>query len=185
MKGYELPTSLSVGGVEYLIRTDYRAVLDVLCAMNDAELDGRGRTAVLLMIMFPELEKMPPEHHEEAIRAACEFIDMGQRDDGKPHPKLVDWEQDAGIIVPAVNNASHTEVRALPYLHWWTFWGYFMEIGESLFSSVLSVRIKKSKHKKLEKWEDEFYREHRELVDLQAKETAEERAAREDIEKWL
>ena len=35
---WEFPTSLNVGGVEYEIRTDYRAVLDLLTALNDPEL---------------------------------------------------------------------------------------------------------------------------------------------------
>ena len=98
---------------------------------------------------------------------------------------MIDWEQDAPIIVPAVNSVAHTEVRSVEYMHWWTFWGYFMEVGESLLSSVLNIRDKKAKHKKLEKYEQEFYRENKELIDFKRRETEEEKAARESIEKWL
>lgn len=185
MIGYDLPTSVCVGGVEYPIRTDFRAVLDVLCAMNDPELDGRAKSIVLIQIMFPEWQDIPADHLEECCKQACEFIDCGQKDDGRPHPKMIDWEQDAPIIVPAVNSVAHTEIRAVPYLHWWTFWGYFMEVGESLLSSVLNIRDKKARHKKLEKWEQEFYRENKALIDFKRKETEEEKAARESIEKWL
>ena len=76
------------------------------------------------------------------------------------------WEQDAGMIVPAVNRVAGCEVRALPYLHWWTFLGYYMEIGDGLFAQVLNIRQKKSKGKKLEKWEKEFYRENKKIIDL-------------------
>lgn len=185
MTGYSLPTSVRVGADEYPIRTDFRAVLDVLCAMNDPELDGQMRTIVLVQIMFPHWKDIPSEHLEECCKQALDFIAMGQQDDDKPHPKLIDWEQDAPIIVPAVNSVAHTEIRALPYLHWWTFWGYFMEVRESLLSSVLSIRQKKAKHKKLDKYEQEYYRENKELIDFKRKETAEEKAARESIEKWL
>lgn len=185
MTGYTLPTSVCVGGVEYPIRTDFRAVLDVLMAMNDPELDGRGKAVVLMEIMFPDWQSIPLEHLEECCKQVCEFIDCGNHDDGRHHPKMIDWEQDAPLIVPAVNSVAHMEVRSVEYMHWWTFWGYFMSVGESLLSSVLEIRQKKAKHKKLEKYEQEFYRENKHLIDFNRKESEEEKAARESIEKWL
>ena len=50
----------------------------------------------------------------------------------------MDWDQDAPLIVPAINKVLGGEVRAMPYLHWWTFVGAYMEIGEGVFSSVLA-----------------------------------------------
>ena len=44
--------------------------------------------------------------------------------------------------------------------------GLFMEIGESLFSAVTNIREKKSKGKKLDDWEKEFYLGNKEIVDL-------------------
>ena len=61
-------------------------------------------------------------------------------------------------------------------MHWWTFLGYFSEIGEGLFSQVINIRTKKSKGKKLEKWEREFYNEHKEMIDLKRVISAEEQA---------
>lgn len=127
---YDLPTSLEIGGVGYPIRSDFRAILDILIAASDPELDDLGKAIVMLQIMFPDWEKIPPEHIEEACKKACDFIDCGKKDDGKPKPRMIDWEQDASLIVPAVNGVAHTEVRALPYLHWWTFFGYF-KIGRA------------------------------------------------------
>lgn len=185
MNAYELPTSLCVGGVEYSIRSDFRAVLDVLVSANDPELDQEMKAWVMLQIMFPDLEQIPEEHLSEACTKVCEFIDCGQKDDGKPKPRLLDWEQDGSMIVPAVNNVAHTEIRALPYLHWWTFWGYFMQIGESLMSSVISIRQKKAKREKLEKWEEKFYKENRDLIDLKTKQTEAMQQEKESILKWL
>ena len=185
MNAYELPTSLCVGGVEYSIRSDFRAVLDVLVSANDPELDQEMKAWVMLQIMFPDLEQIPEEHLSEACIKVCEFIDCGQKDDGKPKPRLLDWEQDGAMIVPAVNNVAHTEIRALPYLHWWTFWGYFMQIGESLMSSVISIRQKKAKHEKLEKWEEKFYKENRELIDLKTTQTEEIQQEKDSLLKWL
>lgn len=179
MTGYSLPTSICVCGEEYPIRTDFRAVLDVLVAMNDKELDGWAKSIVLLQIMFPDWQSIPDNHLEECIEKVCDFIDCGQQDDGKPHPKMIDWEQDAPIIVPAVNSVAHTEVRSCEYLHWWTFWGYFISIGESLLSSVLNIRQKISKHEKLEKNEKEFYQENRELINFRN-----DQQTNDDMEFW-
>ena len=185
MNAYELPTSLCIGGASYDIRTDFRVVLDVLMAVNDPELDDEAKAIVMLQIMFVDVEQIPPEHLGEACQKVCEFIDCGQKEDGAPKPRLIDWQQDASMIVPAVNSVAHTEIRALPYLHWWTFLGYFMQIGEGLMSSVISIRQKKAKHAKLEKWEEDFYKENKALVDLKTVETEEQRAEKESILKWL
>ena len=90
--------------------------------------------------------------------------------------KTIDWEQDEGLIFPEINRAAGGEVRALDYLHWWTFLGYFSSMGECLYSQVLNIRQKRAKGKKLEKWEQEFFRSHKELIVIREKLTAEEQA---------
>lgn len=166
MTFYDLPTSLTIGGVEREIRSDFRAVLDVLISMNDPDLSEQAKTEVLIKIMYPGWRDIPPEHLGEAARKACEFIDCGQRDDGKNHPCLIDWEKDSTLIIPAVNKVACTDVRAIPNLHWWTFFGYFMEIGDSTISTVIHIREKKSQGKKLEKWEQEFYKKNKDIIQI-------------------
>lgn len=179
-----LQKSLNIGGRDYPIRYQFGAVLDVLAAHNDPDLDEDEKAEVLLTIMYPDFKSIPQELWGEALKKACEFIDCGQRSEGH-RPRLVDWEQDADIIFPAINNVAGMEVRAFPDLHWWTFWGYFMSIGDSLFSTVLHIRKKKSSHKKLDKWEEQFYRENRHLVDMRSPETEAVKAEKENILKWL
>lgn len=45
---WNLPHSIELGGEQYEIRTDYRAILDILRAMADPELDENDRAEVLL-----------------------------------------------------------------------------------------------------------------------------------------
>lgn len=176
MGAWDLPTSIEVHGIEYNIRSDFRAIIDILTAMNDPDLfePGTGeneqnliKAMVMLDILF--CEEIPVEDWQEACDKASEFIDMGMPEDKNP-VRVMDWEQDAKLILPAVNKVAGTEIRSLPYVHWWTFMGYYMEIGECLFSSVLNIRHKKSKCKKLEKWETEFYKENKAIIDLKSKE---------------
>ena len=122
------------------------------------------------------------EHLEEAILQAKWFVDCGQEDDDKnPARKVMDWEQDEPILFPAINKVAGMETRATPYIHWWTFAGYFMEIEEGTFSTVLGIRQKKAKGKKLEKWEQEFYRNNKKLCDIRKRYTDEEQA---EIDYW-
>ena len=178
MEVWELPTSIVVGGIDYEIRTDFRAVLDILKTFNDPDFENDEKWIVCLTILYVDFGNMPPQDYEEAIEKAIEFIDMGIKDDGKKQPHVMDWEHDAPVIIPSVNRVLGKEIRAMQYLHWWTFLGAYMEIGESLFSQILSVRMKKAKGKKLEKWEMEFYRNNKELIDL--KQTVKKRSAEEE-----
>lgn len=174
MDAWRLPESLPVGGEEWKIRSDFRAVLDILNHFNNPEYEEDEKWWICLDILFEDFQEMPQELWTEAQQQAILFIDMGAEDDNRPKPRLMDWEQDAPIIIPSVNRVIGKEIRALPYLHWWTFMGAYMEIGESLFSQVVSFRKKRASKKKLEKWEKEFYRENKALCDLKKKYTKEE-----------
>ena len=172
---WEFPTSLNGGGVDYEIRTDYRAVLDLLTALADPELTDSDpqmtaymQSRVILEIMFPDCDNIPTEHIQEALEKVSEFIDMGISDDRKK-PKTMDWERDAPILIPAINKVLNCEIRAQKYMHWWTFLGAYMEIGESLFSNIIHIRQKQAKGKKLEKWEQEFYKENKSLIEFKNK----------------
>ena len=172
MTPWKLPTSLEVGGVGYSIRTDFRDVLYLIGIFTDPEYEADEKAAICLQVLYENWEDIPPELCSEALERAVDFIDMGaQKDGGRQQPHLMDWEQDAHLIIPAVNRVLGQEVRAVEYLHWWTFLGAYMEIGESVFSQVLSIRQKLSEGKKLEKHERAFYRKNRSTVDLKTKYT--------------
>ena len=165
MSAWELPTSLDVGGTSYAIRSDFRVVLDIIRHYASPDYEPDEKALICLGILYVD--------------------DAGIQDDGKSKPRTMDWDQDAPLIVPAINKVLGGEVRAMPYLHWWTFVGAYMEIGEGVFSSVLAIRQKKAKHKKLEKHEQEFYRENKSLIDMQPRYSAEEQAEIDRLNEML
>lgn len=184
MDGWSLPASLTVGGADFPIRTDFRDVLYLLGIFADPEYEPDEKAAVCLRVLYVSWEDIPAGRPEEALEAAAAFIDGGiPARAGRKLPRTVDWEQDGPIIIPAINRVLGQEIRALPYLHWWTFLGAYMEIGDSLFSTVLGLRQKRAKGKKLEKYEQEFYKDNRALVELRKKETAEDKARRDELRK--
>lgn len=64
MIDYDLPTSVTVDGTEYAVRTDYRAILDIITALNDPDLTDEDRAAVALGIFY---EDALPENLQEAL----------------------------------------------------------------------------------------------------------------------
>lgn len=179
-----LPGALCIDGTERKIRTDFRDILVIMEAFNDPELDISEQFNVALTILYEA--PIPEKDIPEAIKQALWFLDCGKiSDEKKPAPRVMDWEQDETIIFPAINKVAGKEVRSLDYMHWWTFIGYFMEIDEGTFSMVMGIRQKKNKGKKLEKWEQEFYRNNQGMCVLKKKYTNEEQEEIEKLNKLL
>lgn len=172
---YELPTSLDIGGRAYAIRSDYRAVLDICAALSDPDLDEQEKAYVALGILYPDFEEMPSSHYQDALNKCFWFLNCGNEEKNtQKTPKLVDWEQDFQYIVAPINRVLGTEVRAIPYdfkkntggFHWWSFISAYYEIGDCTFAQIVRIRDKKAKGKKLDKSEQEWYRQNRHMVDM-------------------
>lgn len=162
----QLPTSLTVNGTSYRIRTDFRDILRIISAFQDETLTDTEKTYICLKNIFVDFEQMPKSQYEAACNAAIDFIDYGIHE-AKRSPKVMDWEHDESILFPAINKVAGFETRSADYLHWWTFNGYFQGIDkEDTFGYVLMIRQKRAKHKTLEKWEHEFYTANRNLCDI-------------------
>ena len=166
---YELPTTVPVKGTVYNIRNkaDYRVILDIIGTYEDVELTEEERIVVSLIMFYECLESVDdifdefntPELLEEAVIEMNKFISLYDEDIGyKTQHKVIDWVQDEQLIVSAINGVAKTEIRALEYLHWWTFISFYMAIGESALATIVGIRDKIARGKKLDKTEKEFKR---------------------------
>lgn len=173
---WDLPTSVEIDGLEYKItnKCDYRMVLDVICALNDNELDDERKLRTALYVFYEDITECTDI--EKAIKEMYKIISYGEEDDGNQEqkPKLMDWEHDFKTLVAPVNKVLGYEIRSVDYLHWYTFLSAYFEIGECQFQTIVSIRSKRMKGKKLENWEQEFYRENKKMVDLPFNLTEEE-----------
>lgn len=181
---FDLPTALTVGGRKWRINSDFRDVLRTLEAFEDPELTDGEKAYICLHNTYPELENMPREDLQAALDAALAFIDRGGRE-ARQGPRTMDWRQDAPLIFPAVNRAAGFEVRSAEYLHWWTFLGYFMEIRDSTYATVLGLRSKRARGRRLEKDEQAYWRENRGICELKARYTQEELAQKDALKRLL
>lgn len=180
---YNLPTSLEVCGVEYAIRHDYRALLDLCDALSSPELNDQEKAFAAFTILYPDFDEMPQEHYKEALQKCFWFLNCGQEENKKKSHKLVDWSQDIQYIVPPINRILGGDIREEGRsVHWWTFVGAYYEIGDCLFAQIVSIRDKLARGKKLEKHEREWYRQNKELVDFKTKYT---QAEEEFLRQWI
>lgn len=161
---YNIPTEIQIDGQSYPIRDngDYRMVLDCFVALNDEELSTQEKIFASLIIFYEDMNSIEDlnkfEDIEEAVRQMYTFFNCGHPfdEDERKLPKVIDWEDDSQLICSAVNKIAGQEIRALPYLHWWTFMGYYLAIGNSPLATIVGIRYKIIRNEKLEKYEKKF-----------------------------
>ena len=175
MINYGLPKAVEINGTEYDIRSDYRAILDIVEALNDVNLNAREKAYVVLEIFYPDIDDMPYDDMQEAIEKCFEFIDGGNRRKEGNAPKVVDWSKDFPLIIAPINAVAGREIRADEYCHWWTFLAYYNEIsGDCTFAQVVRIRDKDARGKSLDKDEREWKMRNLELVEMPSQYTDEE-----------
>ena len=161
---YEIPTTIEINGREFPIRCkgDYRMVLDCFSCLNDTELSEQERNYACLIIFYEDFDdimdfaKLDKDTINALVKEMYAFFECNENPMHQMPYRTIDWDKDSQMISSAVNKVAQTEVRAIEYLHWWTFLGYFSEVGESVLSTVVGIRDKIKRNKKLEKHEKEF-----------------------------
>ena len=182
---YSLQTSVQVGQESFHIRNDgdYRMILDCFEAMNDKDLSDLERMYVAVAIFYDEFEDADAvlqrgDIIDDLYKGMIDFINCGEteRESNTRNYKVIDWQKDSNLICSAINNVAKTEIRALDYLHWWTFMGYYNAIGECTLSNIVSIRYKTAKGEKLEKYEKKFKQDNPEYFNLDMRSAEQKRA---------
>lgn len=183
MNGWELPKQAVIGGRTYTLHTDFREILQIFSYLQNQELPEFIRWQIALALFYEE--EIPDEDFSEAAAYFTDFINCGTEQTKDPGPELLNWQLDAQDIVADVNKVAGQEIRALPYLHWWTFMSWFHGIGEGNLSTLIGIRDKLHRGKKLEAFEQEYYRRNRSRVILPKKYSAKELAEQERLKALL
>lgn len=170
---YELPLTVNVFDREYKIRNkgDYRIILEAVSACQNPDFTKEEQALTALILFYDNVDTTDDVLNEfetsellqEAIHQMMLFISGGEANTTgfNVNYKLVDWQQDERLIVSAINPmlGQGLDVRFIKYMHWWTFLSYYMGIKESALSTVVGIRGKIAKGKKLEKYEQDFKRD--------------------------
>lgn len=172
---YSLQTSVEVNGASFGIREkgDFRMVLDCFKALNDEELDNFERLYAALIIFYEDFNSIEDVlAHDDILKELSDamilFFNQGEENlkSNTDNHKLIDWEKDSNLVCSAINNIAGQEIRALPYLHWWTFLGYYTAIGECPLTTIITIRYKIANNEKLEKYEKKFKADNPEFFDI-------------------
>ena len=139
-------------------------MIDCFKALEDPELSKIERIVTCLIIFYDgidsleDLDKFPDI--ETAYMEMVRFFNCGQEQVGaKANYKLLDWDKDSALICSAINNVAQKEIRSEPYIHWWTFMGWYLAIGDCSLATIVSIRHKRATGQKLEKHETKFVQE--------------------------
>ena len=172
---YSLTTYVLVGQASFKItnKGDFRMVLDCFEALNDEELSQDEQIYAALMIFYEDINSLAdifkyqdilPELQAEMMK----FFNGGEEviESNTHNYRLIDWNKDSNLICSAINNVAKQEIRALDYLHWWTFLGYYTAVGECILSTVVSIRFKLAKGEKLENHEKKFKQDNPEYFNI-------------------
>lgn len=169
---WDLPIAVEIDGKQHPIRDncDYRVVLDAICALNDNELTDEEKVKCALFIFYEDVYKI--DDLETAVKEMFNIIRGGEEpeENEEQKPRLMDWQHDFPQLAPPISRVLGYDVRTPgKFTHWYSFLGGYQEIGECNFSTIVSIRSKRAKGKKLDKWEEEYIREHKKTVELPLK----------------
>lgn len=179
---YGLPKTVDINGTSFRVRYDFRVILEIFEALNDLDLTDQDKAYAVLQMFYVDFEDLTD--YETALKQLFRFINRGEEETQKTkQPQLVSWEHDFQYIVAPINRALGHEIRSVEYdiekntggVHWWTFLGGYLEIGDCFFAQVVRIREKKAKGKALDKSDREFYKKNRDVIDIKTKYTQAEK----------
>lgn len=161
-----LPTKILIKDKVFDINCDYRTVIKIILAFEDAELTSNEKTYIMLKLLYKE--DIADEYLEEAIKKAVKFIDLGKEiKDEKPSQRIFSYKKDGNYIFSGINQTHHIDLDSIPNLHWWKFMALFMDMGtECTFNELIYYRKRKIEGK-LTKDEKKKYNEIKDLVSLE------------------
>lgn len=179
---YSLPESVEFHGRSYQLNADFRNILKIFSQLEQADLPEALRWRIASLLFYtPELAE---EDYEDGLLYLASFLQPGENSSGDGRKRL-DWQADALPIIAGVNAAAGQEIRLLPKVHWWTFLSWFHAMPPGELSTRVAIRDKLQKGKKLEDWEQEYYRQNKAAVDLKPVYSMEEKAEMERLQQLL
>ena len=181
MNLWQLPKQATIGGKTYGIYADFRDVLQIVGYLDDPALPVWLRWKIALRLFYDG--PIPYEYQKEAMDYLEEFLCCGRQ--GAQSTKRLDWKLDSDLILSDVNKVACCEIRELPFVHWWTFLAWFHGIGDGQLCTLVSIRDKLRRGKKLEGWEKDYFRQNKDRVLLRPALSPGEQAQKQALEEIL
>ena len=178
-----LPESVLIDGEEYAINTDYRVGLKIMMLFEDPDFSPREKAALMLRLLYPVI----PTNIGKAQELAIRFLDCGETREPVPTdaPRRYSFHKDAKYIYTGIQQTHGIDLESVGYLHWWKFVYLFMDLsGECMFSRILDLRKRRAEGKLMPE-EKRFCSEIKDVLDLPAFQTSEEKAVADEFMRRL
>ena len=127
-----LPNSFLIGGREYHISSDFRAMLRLEEIFSSEKLTDEEKAERALKLFYGRI----PEPLEEAVERLCYFWSCGRQEqegrakgEGAAQPPIYSFAHDAGLIYGAFLTQYGIDLSRKS-LHWWQFMALFEALEE-------------------------------------------------------
>lgn len=164
-----LPESVTLGGAEYPINTDFRTSILFELMMSDTSMPEEQKAVEALKLYYPELP--PRALLNEAVDALLWFYRAGKDEKALRHnaetdeggsdnrvKRIYSFEYDDDYIYSAFLTQYHIDLADIEYLHWWKFKAMFKALDEDCqFSKIMGYRSIKITNK-MTREQKAFYR---------------------------
>ncbi len=179
----KLSTKIRVKNNVYDINYDYRTIINILLAFEDAELTKDEQMYIMLKNLYKQ--DIPENDIEEALKKGIKFIDGGVVEENKANEKRIySFKKDGNYIFSGINQTHHIDLTEKTNLHWWVFLSLFMDMSaDCTFGELIYYRKRKNENK-LTKEEKEQYKKIKKLVDLNNEENESIHARKDFFNKY-
>lgn len=191
-----LPTTVTVGGVEYPINTDFRTSILFEQMAADPDIESEDKWRYLLEYYYQGIV-VTGENVKEFVEQALKFYscnkqlsskenegDLQENEGSYQSDKIYDFDFDDTYIYTAFLQQYGIDLQEIEYLHWWKFKAMFDSLQDSKFCKILEYRSVD-----LAKVNDEEQRKHykamKELYKLPTKKNIAEEKKQQEITECL
>lgn len=145
------PKTLTIGGTEYEINSDFRASVLFEMMMFDKDVPDEIKVWKMIELYFPEL----PENEDpiEILNAVGWFYRCGRAEkeahlsnnseEGENDKPQYSFDYDDEYIYSAFRQQYGINLVTVKYLHWWEFRAMFKGLDECAFVRIMDWRSRK------------------------------------------
>lgn len=142
----ELPRSISIGGAEYAINTDYRIMADFETKINNADISDRNAFARIFQETISALFiDAPRADIRDIVDGILWYYRCGKEpvkksSSGGSSKRYYDYDEDADYIFAAFMQIYGDDLVS-SHMHWWAFRAKFMGLtDETEFVKIMQYR---------------------------------------------
>lgn len=171
----QLPDKVLVDGTEYLVDSDFRAILLIDQIMHDKELSDTQRVISALTIFYGD---NPPKQTTQAIEKLVWFFRCGKeqseqeecRGRFRRHTRAIDYCVDSHLIWSAFLQVYQIDLTEPIQMHWWKFCSLMENLPDICkLSKVMMYRTVDTSG--MSKQQKSFYAKMRKKYELKGEET--------------